>query len=342
MISLNTADWKNMLLKLIILSVFLLQNWKLCFAECDSYGTIYFNQSSEIVGCPDSYFHIEIITPINSQKEANYNLNITDETSEILVWESFTPTKNLSIHSKTGKFAYDVSIGSNPWSELYVPFFGTYTEHKHISNQFNPGIQSNGTINYDIKPNSESIFHLKGYGDVQLFQASWNLANQLGYITMEHNGQTVIFSNPKANNLKFAISTPNGETKWTVIGHSRSDPEQRGQFRLEYNLGPEEPTTTTTPITTTTTPPSQGQVQIYVVAVNEATFVSMHLAEFWNEIQNFASECTLLRSNAVSCVNECALSTDPDRGCVSFTVTIAKSTICHYTKSDLISDLEHK
>ena len=95
------------------------------------------------------------------------------------------------------------------------------------------------------------------------------------------------------------------------------------------------------PVTTTTTLPSQGQVQIYIVAVNEATFVEQHLNEFWNEIQSFASECSILRSNAISCVNECALSMNPDRGCVTFTVTIAKSAICHYTKSDLKNDLEN-
>ena len=333
---------ENMLLKLLILSVI----FEFCFAECDSYGRIYFNQSSEIVGCPDSYFNIEIVTPSNVPNDANYNLIIADESQSsdnngILIWENVTPDLNFSICSKTEKVAWNVST-SNPWSEFYVPFFGIYTEHKRIKSHYNPGLQSNGTINYDnIKPNSEAIFQLKGYEDVQIFHASWNLPNNLGYIIMEHNGRKVMFSNPKADNLKFAIATPDGETKWTVIGNSRADPVTQGQFRLEYFLGPENPITSTTPSTTTTTVQSQGQVQIYIVAVNEASFVGQHLNEFWNEIQSFASECNLLRSNAISCVNECALSTDPDRGCVTFTVTIGKSAICHYTKSDLKNDLEN-
>ena len=336
---------ENMFLKLILSVILLSIQFEFCFANCDSYGTIYFNQSSKVVGCPDSYFNIEIVTPSTVPNTANYNLKIADgqnsDNNGILLWENVTPNLNFSISSKTENVVWDVSI-ANPWSEFYVPFFGLYTEHKRIKSDYNPGIQSNGTINYDnIKPNSEAIFQLKGNGDIQQFHASWNLPNNLGYISMEHNGRKVVFSNPKADNLKFAISTPNGETKWTVIGNSRPDPVQLGQFRLEYFLGPEDPITTTTPVTTTTTLPSQGQVQIYIVAVNEATFVEQHLNEFWNEIQSFASECSILRSNAISCVNECALSMNPDRGCVTFTVTIAKSAICHYTKSDLKNDLEN-
>ena len=196
---------------LLFISLFYLAlQFENSLGECNQYGIIEFNdfnRSSEIIGCEKSYFNIIINVPEIVDFEPNYVLRITDQNSDtaILYWENVQPHLNFSIHSESNKVSFQVEK-SDELSDLFVPFFGYYTERKFIngnSGNSTPGIQSNGSINYDnIRPNSEVSYTLKGYGDYQLFKASWNFPKNLGYATLEHNGRTVIFTSPKIDDLK--------------------------------------------------------------------------------------------------------------------------------------------
>ena len=189
---------------LIITLFYLALQFPISISECNKYGIIHFNETTEVGGCEKSYFNIVINVPENIDFEPNYILRIADRDSDpaILDWENVKPNLNFSINSQTNVFTFEVEK-SDANLDLSVPFFGYYTERKYISGNSDPGIQSNGSINYDdIRPNSEVSYTMKGYGDYQLYQASWNFPKNLGYATLEHNGRTVLFTNPKVDDLK--------------------------------------------------------------------------------------------------------------------------------------------
>ena len=130
--------------------------------------------------------------------------------------------------------------------------------------------------------------------------------------------------------------------KWTVYGHKRQNPIENGYFRMDYHLGPKEPITTSTPLSTTTTPLSIGEVQVYIIAVNEREFVNSSLEELWIDIQSLNPACAFLRTPAKSCVDQCDMSSNPERGCVTFNVLIPDSILCQYGASDLKNDMDHR
>ena len=63
---------------------------------------------------------------------------------------------------------------------------------------------ANNTIDYeDIEPNSVAKYTMNGYGEVQLFDLSWDMKNNLGYVALENgNGRITIMSMPYMSNFK--------------------------------------------------------------------------------------------------------------------------------------------
>ena len=63
---------------------------------------------------------------------------------------------------------------------------------------------ANNTIEYeDIEPNSFAEYTMNGYGEVQLFDLSWDMKNNLGYVALENgNGRITIMSMPYMSNFK--------------------------------------------------------------------------------------------------------------------------------------------
>ena len=63
---------------------------------------------------------------------------------------------------------------------------------------------ANNTIDYeDIEPNSVAEYTMNGYGEVQLFDLSWDMKNNLGYVALENgNGRITIMSMPYMSNFK--------------------------------------------------------------------------------------------------------------------------------------------
>ena len=55
----------------------------------------------------------------------------------------------------------------------------------------------------DIEPNSVAEYTMNGYGEVQLFDLSWDMKNNLGYVALENgNGRITIMSMPYMSNFK--------------------------------------------------------------------------------------------------------------------------------------------
>lgn len=120
---------------------------------------------------------------------------------------------------------------------------------------------------------------------------------------------------------------------------------KKSNFRMKYHLGPAFPDTTTTKPTTVTTKPPDGIVTIYVVAVNEQGFMSSSFEQMWNDILDMAKpngNCNVIRSKVTSCRSECSLTSDEDRGCAKFSVTVESSIFCQYSTEALKSDIDKK
>jgi hypothetical protein len=112
---------------------------------------------------------------------------------------------------------------------------------------------------------------------------------------------------------------------------------------MSYSLGPREPITTTTEPNTETPKPLRGDVTVYVVTVNEEEFYEKHWRNMWNNIEAMVTTgCTLHRTHLVSCRSECSMTQEPDRGCVTFGVTLQNSVLCPNTSEQLRQGLEKK
>ena len=65
-------------------------------------------------------------------------------------------------------------------------------------------VEQNGTITFDdIQPNSLAEYSMDGYGEVQLFDVSWDFNDNSGYLALENgNGRITIMSIPYMSNFK--------------------------------------------------------------------------------------------------------------------------------------------
>ena len=122
---------------------------------------------------------------------------------------------------------------------------------------------------------------------------------------------------------------------------------KRSDFRLEHSLGATEEATTTTESATTTTKQFEGETTVYVVAVNERQFYREHFESLWKKIHDLVSasdeNCAIQRTSHVeSCSLECSMTSDPERGCVAFSLGFTESTACSYNFEKFKMDLEDK
>ena len=151
--------------------------------------------------------------------------------------------------------------------------------------------------------------------------------------------------------FQVALKKPESEKiKWKVISDKRPNekPVQESKFRLDYILGPSEPITTTMKPNITTPRPLNGEVRIYILAINEQTFFKNHFTQLYGEISNLTQNspngksCKITRTNVVSCRLDCAMTSNPDRGCLAFEVALEKSILCDYNITTFKSDLQNK
>lgn len=111
-------------------------------------------------------------------------------------------------------------------------------------------------------------------------------------------------------------------------------------------MGPSQPVSTTLkPLTTSTPQLEEDAIQVFVVAVNEIEFYREQFEKFYGEIEAFSDDkgdCKMVRSRVKSCALTCAMTQDPDRGCLTFSVGVKKSNLCQYDTQKLRSDMTEK
>ena len=104
----------------------------------------------------------------------------------------------------------------------------------------------------------------------------------------------------------------------------------------------------TTPSPKTTTPmipDDQNGIKIYILPVNEGLFYLTQFPLLIDELTKIANEerCQLLNSTAMSCRQECHMSQNPDRGCISVIVGLEYNPlICKMTKEQFKQKIEDK
>ena len=143
-----------------------------------------------------------------------------------------------------------------------------------------------------------------------------------------------------------AIKRSEENIKWKVISDRRPNGNpKKSKFQLEHALGPTDPITTTMPPNTTTSRPLNGEVKVYIVAVNEQGFYHEKFPTFYDEIKGLAEEkgCNITRTHIKSCRLECGMTTNPDRGCLTFEVGLEDNPIfCNYQIEAFKNDMKKK
>ena len=79
--------------------------------------------------------------------------------------------------------------------------------------------------------------------------------------------------------------------------------------------------------------------------VNEASFYSNDFPTLIQQLQDMVAKerCQLVYGPATSCRQECHMSEDPDRGCISVTVGLKYNPLyCAMTKQELKHKIENK
>ena len=111
-----------------------------------------------------------------------------------------------------------------------------------------------------------------------------------------------------------------------------------------YDLGEDFNITTPRPETTTAMiPDEQNGIKIYILPVNEDLFYPTQFSILINELTAIAEQerCELLNGPAMSCRQECHLSQDPDRGCISVIVGLKYNPlICKMTTEQFAQEIE--
>ena len=115
---------------------------------------------------------------------------------------------------------------------------------------------------------------------------------------------------------------------------------------INYDLG--EDFNITTPLPETTTPmlpDEQNGIKIYILPVNEDLFYLTQFPLLIDELTTIAKveQCQLLNSTAMSCREECHMSRDPDRGCISVIVGLEYNPLrCKMTKEEFKQNIKTK
>ena len=115
---------------------------------------------------------------------------------------------------------------------------------------------------------------------------------------------------------------------------------------MNYELGKDINITTPGPPTTTPKIPSKDDgIHIFILPVNEAYFYENQFESFVDNLKKLASDsnCELIKTDAMSCHDECFMSNDPDRGCLGVIVgLINEPMICNKTQQEFKYEIENQ
>ena len=181
------------------------------YGNCDNDGTYkpadwITNPSVNATGCDNSYIKIDIFgsNKLNLNITVDYILKITDSKTNTILAELENEFINADIHlaSKSNDVLLEVKVSDSSLNFPYV------IEFEEVKAQNFPAetAEQNGTITEFIKPNSKFEFTMNGFGEVQTYDVSWNMENNLGFVALENgNGRMTLFTSPKKSNFKVKI-----------------------------------------------------------------------------------------------------------------------------------------
>ena len=112
---------------------------------------------------------------------------------------------------------------------------------------------------------------------------------------------------------------------------------------MNYELGQDFNITTSTTTTTQKVPTKDDGIHIFILPVNEMYFYENYFDEFVQDLKDiaYAERCKLLKTDAMSCRDECFMSDNPDRGCLGVIVgLIHDPLICKMTQDDFKERIE--